>query len=157
MRTPVFICETSLLLGPRDFGGRHDVRILVQIHWDMIREGLLLRAGNLQRSAFDPSIWRAFVDKALYLSELWVRDNYVHQIMWWPGDDPPPEGWYSMYCFPAGPRRVLLGIAGYLGTGEDTLPCIGSTCFCEYPWWQQGGDYLNYLFLLGPHGERHAA
>ena len=38
----------------------------------------------------------------------------------------------------------------YLGTGTGALPCIGSTCFCENPWWQQGGDYLDYLFHLGP-------
>ena len=50
-------------------------------------------------------------------------------------------------------RRVMR----YLGTGGDGLPCIGSTCFCENPWWQQGGDYLNYLFHLGPGGERQAA
>ena len=43
-----------------------------------------------------------------------------------------------------------LGVMRYLGTGGDGLPCIGSTCFCENPWWQQGGDYLDYLFHLGP-------
>ncbi|MHB8071668.1 MAG: hypothetical protein ACYDHF_06965 [Candidatus Cryosericum sp.] len=156
MRTPVLICETSLQLGPRDFGGRHDVRILVQVHWDIIREGLVLRAGK-QLAAFEPDAWQGFTEKALHLSDLWICDNYVHQVMWWPGDNRLPAGWYSLYCFPAGPRRVLLGIAGYLGTGEDPFPCVGSTCFCEGSWWQQRGDYLNYLFELGPHGERHAA
>ena len=156
MMTPVLICETSLQLGPRDFGGRHDVRILVQIHWDLVREGFALRAGT-SAEVFRPEAWQGFFGKALHMAELWTADNYVHQVMWWPGDDRLPRGWYALYCFPAGSRRVMLGVAGYLGTGEDPFPCIGSTCFCEGPWWQQAGDYLNYLFELGPHGERHAA
>jgi hypothetical protein len=156
MKVPILICETSLLLDPRDLGGRHNVRVLVQIHWDNVRESLALRAGTPVRT-FDPTVWEGFVAKALRLTELWIRDSYVHQVMWWPGDNWLPEGWFAMYCFPAGPRRVLLGVMRYLGTGRDALPCIGSTCFCENPWWQQGGDYLNYLFHLGPGGERQAA
>ncbi|MFZ2413389.1 MAG: hypothetical protein WAW16_04145 [Candidatus Cryosericum sp.] len=156
MKTPVLICETSLLLDPRELGGRHDVRILVQVHWESVRESMFLRAGTPIRS-FNPTVWEGFVAKALHLAELWIRDSYVHQVMWWHGDNCLPAGWFAIYCFPAGPRRVLLGVMQYLGTGKDTLPCIGSTCFCENPWWQQGGDYLNYLFHLGPDGERRAA
>jgi hypothetical protein len=156
MKAPILICETSLLLDARDLGGRHNVRVLVQIHWDNVRESLALRAGTPVRT-FDPTVWEGFVAKALRLAELWIHDSYVHQVMWWPGDNRLPEGWFAMYCFPAGPRRVLLGVMRYLGTGGDALPCIGSTCFCENPWWQQGGDYLNYLFHLGPGGERQAA
>ncbi len=128
----------------------------VQVHWESVRESLFLRAGTPIRS-FDPAIWEGFVAKALHLAELWIRDSYVHQVMWWHRDNCLPAGWFAIYCFPAGPRRVLLGVMQYLGTGKDTLPCIGSTCFCENPWWQQGGDYLNYLFHLGPDGERRAA
>lgn len=156
MRTPVLICETSLQLGPCNFGGRHNVRILIQIHWGAICEGFVLRSEKPQ-AEFSPLAWTRFVEKTLRLAEQWVHDNYVHQVMWWAGDDCLPAGWYAMYCFPAGPRRVLLGVAGYLGTGEDAVPSIGSTCFCEGLWWQQGGDYVNYVFELGAHGERHAA
>jgi hypothetical protein len=156
MRIPILIRETSILLDPRAFGGQQDVRIIVQVHWDAIREGFLLRAG-IPRAPFDPGAWKEFVAKTLRLSELWMRDGYVHQVLWWPGGGRLPSGWYSIYCFPAGQSRVLLGVTGYLGTGEGVIPCVGSTCFCEQPWWIQGGDYLNYLFLLGPCGERHAA
>lgn len=156
MKTPVLICETSLVLDPCDLGGRHDVRVLVQVHWESVSESLFLRAGTPIRS-FDPVIWEGFVAKALHLAELWIRDSYVHQVLWWHGDSSLPSGWFALYCFPAGSRRVLLGVMQYLGTGRDALPCIGSTCFCENPWWQQGGDYLNYLFHLGPDGERRAA
>jgi len=156
MKMPMLICETSLLLDPRDLGGQHDVRVLVQVHWESVSESLLLRA-RTQMRGFDPAVWEGFVSKALHLAELWIRDGYVHQVMWWPGDNCLPKGWFAMYCFPAGARRVLLGVMRYLGTGGGALPCIGSTCFCENPWWQQGGDYLNYLFHLGPDGERRAA
>ena len=156
MKIPVLVCETSIVLDPRDLGGRHDVRVLVQIHWDNVRESLALHTGA-QLRAFDSLVWEGFVAKALRVAELWIRDGYVHQVMWWPGDDALPKGWFAMYCFPAGPRRVLLGVMRCLGTGGEGLPCIGSTCFCENPWWQQGGDYLNYLFHLGPDGERRAA
>jgi len=156
MKAPVLICETSLQLGPCDFGGRHEVRILVQVHWDLIREGFLLRNGT-STEVFEPTLWQGFVDKARHFAELWIGDSYVHQVMWWSGGNRLPAGWYSLYFFPAGARRVLLGIAGYLGTGEGPFVCVGSTCFCEGSWWQQRGDYLNYLFELGPHGERHAA
>ncbi|MCX6063014.1 MAG: hypothetical protein NTV26_02295 [Caldiserica bacterium] len=156
MKTPVLICETSLVHDPCDLGGRHDVRVLVQIHWDNVRESLFLRA-RTEVHSFDPAAWEGFVARALRLAEPWIRDSYVHQVLWWPGDNFLPKGWFAVYCFPAGPRRVLLGVMRYLGTGGDALPCIGSTCFCENPWWQQGGDYLNYLFHLGPDGERRAA
>jgi hypothetical protein len=43
MKTPILVCETSLLLEPCDLGGRHNVRVLVQIHWDNVRESLALR------------------------------------------------------------------------------------------------------------------
>ncbi|MBA4364751.1 MAG: hypothetical protein C0398_01935 [Coprothermobacter sp.] len=156
MKAPVLISETSLLLDPRDLGGRRDVRVLVQVHWDNVRESLFLRAGT-PIHGFDPTLWDGFVAKALRLADLWIRDGYVHQVMWWHGDNRLPAGWFAVYCFPAGPRRVLLGVMRYLGTGTEADPCIGSTCFCENPWWHQGGDYLNYLFHLGPDGERQAA
>ena len=157
MKTPILVCETSLLLEPCELGGRHDVRVLVQIHWDNVRESLALRTVGAPPRTFDPTVWKGFVIQALRLAEPWIRDSYVHQVMWWPGDNRLPAGWFAMYCFPAGPRRVLLGVMRYLGTGGDVLPCIGSTCFCENPWWQQGGDYLNYLYHLKPGGERQAA
>ena len=40
MKTPILVCETSLLFEPCELGGRHDVRVLVQIHWDSVRESL---------------------------------------------------------------------------------------------------------------------
>jgi len=40
MKVPILICETSLLLEPCEVGGRHDVRVLVRIHWDNVRESL---------------------------------------------------------------------------------------------------------------------
>src|SRR5450756_2942477 len=105
MKTPILICETSLLLEPCELGGRHGVRVLVQIHWDNVRESLALRAGT-PLDTFDPTVWEGFVAKALRLAESWIHDSYVHQVMWWPGDNRLPEGWFAMYCFPAGPRPV---------------------------------------------------
>lgn len=151
----LLLAEPVILLDPCTIGGR-TARVLVQIHWETMCESLALRAGRTLES-WRPEVWEGLVKRALHLAALWTNDGYVHQVLWWPGDSDLPAGWFALTWFPAGPDRAVLSIMRYLGTGEEDAPCIGSTCFCENPWWQQGGDYINYLFHLGPGGERHAA
>ncbi|HOV50323.1 MAG TPA: hypothetical protein PLZ61_03190 [Candidatus Cryosericum sp.] len=151
----LLLAEPVILLDPCTIGGR-TARVLVQIHWETMCESLALRAGRTLES-WRPEVWEGLVKRALHLAALWTNDGYVHQVLWWPGDADLPAGWFALTWFPAGPDRAVLSIMRYLGTGEEDAPCIGSTCFCENPWWQQGGDYINYLFHLGPGGERHAA
>jgi len=136
-------------------GGR-TARILVQVHWESMRESLALRAGRTLES-WRPRAWDGLVKQALRLAALWTNDGYVHQVLWWAGDNRLARRLVRRHLAPCRPDRAVLGIMRYLGTGEEDTPCIGSTCFCENPWWQQGGDYINYLFHLGPGGERHAA
>src|SRR5664280_1989701 len=97
MKAPILVCETSLLLEPCELGGRHDVRVLVQIHWDNVRESFALRTVGTPPRTFDPTVWKEFVIQALRLAEPWIRDSYVHQVMWWPGDNRLSEGWFAMY------------------------------------------------------------
>lgn len=155
-RAALLLTEPVVLLDPPRMIGGREARVLVQVHWESMRESLALRAGRTLES-WRPSAWEGLVKQALRLAALWTSDGYVHQVLWWPGDTDLPAGWFAVTWLPAGPDRAVLGIMRYLGTGEEDTPCIGSTCFCENPWWEQGGDYINYLFHLGPGGERHAA
>lgn len=154
-RAAFLLAEPTMVLEPCMIGGR-TARVLVQVHWESLHESLSLRAGRTLEG-WHPGAWQGLVSRALQLARLWTDDGYVHQVLWWPGDANLPGGWFAVAWFPAGPDRAVLDIMRYLGTGAEDTPCVGSTCFCESPWWQQGGDYINYLFHLGPGGERHAA
>ena len=153
-RTALLLAEPTMVLESCTIAGRA-ARVLVQVDWESLRESLALRAGRTLEN-WHPGEWQGLVSRAVHLARLWTNDGYVHQILWWPGDTNLPSGWFTLTCFPAGPDRAVLGIMRYLGTGAEETPCVGSTCFCENPWWQQGGDYINYPFHLGPGGERHA-